>query len=263
MALNNYFQPSEFEFVSAASIGALNTYTYLTNNIEYAQDAWKSVNFQGDKRFVMSVLKSSFLQELIPDIVADTPIATNYYVPLLDLANRELNYYNLAGVSSEDTIQYLRASISMPFYNKGISIGGKTLYDGAVIDNIPIYPILKNDLDYIICIYFDDFNYVFEDHTQDKKIIKLTFPDNKILSNSVVIQHDSIMYMLDEGYRRANRLLSYGFSDGTDNIQSIYSNITKLDAANSNKQLRVTGDVIVTNINKLTQKALRYRRIKN
>lgn len=94
-ALNEFFRPSDFEYVSAASIGVLNTYAYLTGNIKKAHDIWESVNLQGDKRFITSILKSSFLQDTITSIISDSEIPNSFYVPLLDLAYKELNYYNL------------------------------------------------------------------------------------------------------------------------------------------------------------------------
>ena len=261
MALNEFFQPSDFEYVSAASIGVLNTYTYLTGNLRKAYDIWENVNLQGDKRFITSVLKSPFLQNIITEIISDVDIPNSFYIPLLDLLNRELNYYNLNSIPKSEIEYYLRASVAMPFYNKGISIDSKVLYDGAVVDNIPIFPVLKNNLDYVICIYFDDLNYVFENHVWDSKTIKLTFPDDKILSNSVNIKHDSIMLMLEEGYQRTKRILSSIFIAGTDNLNIIYEKINEMNAEKSKKSIRLTGDVVVTNMNKLTKKIVRNKRI--
>lgn len=258
-ALNEFFHPSDFEYVSAASIGVLNTYAYLTGNIKKTHDIWKSVNLQGDKRFITSVLKSSFLQDIIASIISDSEIPNSFYVPLLNLADKELNYYNFSEIPCSKIEQYLRASIAMPFYNKGVSIGSKMLFDGAVIDNIPIFPVLKNELDYVICIYFDDFNYVFEDHSWDSKIIQLTFPDNKLISNSVNIKHESIIYMMEEGYKRTKEMLSVVFSEGVDNLDVIYKKIAEMNSLNSQKVIRLTGDVIVTNMNKLLKKIVRKK----
>lgn len=119
-ALNEFFYPSDFEYVSAASIGVLNTYAYLTGNLKKAYDIWESVNLQGDKKFITSVLKSSFLQDIITNIISEVEIPNSFYVPLLDLANKELNYYNLSDVPHSKMEQYLRASISMPLYNHGL-----------------------------------------------------------------------------------------------------------------------------------------------
>lgn len=262
IALNEFFKPSDFKYVSAASIGTLNAYSYLTNNLQNASAIWKSINFQRDKRFITSVLRSSFLQDIITNIVTDVTIPSTFYVPLLDLKNKELNYYNFSDISPNKIEPYLRASIAMPFYNKGVSIDSKVLYDGAIVDNIPIYPVLKNELDYIICIYFDDSNYIFEDYYSDDKIIKLTFPDDKIISNSVYISHESIMYMIKEGYQRTHRICSHIFSDGTDNLETIYSKIMEQNAISSQKALRITGDVLVSNMNRVLQKVIRYERRK-
>ena len=260
-ALSKYFQPMDFEYVSAASVGVLNSYAYLTGNLEKAHDIWTSVNLQGDKRFITSVLKSAFLQDIITSIVSDNRIPTTFYVPLLDLPHNELNYYNFTYISTADMESYLKASVAMPFYNKGIVIGDKTLYDGAVVDNIPVYPVLKHELDYVICIYFDDFNYVFEDHSLDNRIIKLTFPDNKLVSNSVNIKHESIMYMIEEGYRRTDEILSSIFAEGTDNLPAIYSRIAERNLQDSKKKIRITGDVVVTNMNRLLKKIVRSKKV--
>ena len=260
-AISEFFDPSDFEYVSAASIGVLNTYAFLTNNLPKAREIWKSVNLKGEKRFITSVLKSTFLQDIITTIVSPNKIDNNFYVPLLDLGSRELSYYNFKDISPDEVDPYLRASIAMPFYNKGITIGDKTLYDGAVIDNIPIYPVLKNDLDYVICIYFDDFNYIFEGYEADNKIIKLTFPDDKIISNSINVNHDAITYMVDEGYRRTKRILSEIFASGTEDFGAIYQRIEQINSQDDKKKIRITGDVIVTNMNKVVKKVVRHKRI--
>lgn len=140
-AISEFFDPSDFEYVSAASVGVLNTYAFLTNNLPKAREIWESVNLKGEKRFITSVLKSTFLQDVITSIVSHEKIDKNFYVPLLDLGNRELLYYNFKDISPDEAAPYLRASIAMPFYNKGVVIGDKALYDGAVVDNIPILNI--------------------------------------------------------------------------------------------------------------------------
>ena len=89
-AVSNFFAPSDFEYVSAASVGTLNTYAFLTNNLEKAKNIWENVNLQGNKRFITSVLRSTFLQDIIASIVSDHDISNTFYVPLLNLATREL-----------------------------------------------------------------------------------------------------------------------------------------------------------------------------
>lgn len=266
LAINEFFEPSDFKYVSAASVGVLNTYTFLTNNLEKAKEIWENVNLKGNKRFIMSVLRSSFLKDIIDDITSDKKIPNSFYIPLLNLRNRELKYYNLSDVNEEDINSYLKASVAMPMYNKGIKINNEVLYDGAVVDNIPIYPVITKDLDYMICIYFDEVNYIFEDTNCEDKIIRLTFSDNKFISNSVYIRHESIISMIDHGYTKTKEILSFVFKDGMDDIKLIKNNIIELNKRNlDNKETkkRITGDVIVTNFNKLAKKIIRHNKLYN
>ena len=113
-AIKEYFSPSDFEYVSAASVGALNAYAFLTDNLDNAQKIWESVNFQGNKRFITSVLKSTFLQDVIGTIATGATIKNTFYVPLLDLLNRDLYYYDFSNIAKANIQQYLRASVAMP-----------------------------------------------------------------------------------------------------------------------------------------------------
>lgn len=258
-AIREFFLPSDFEYVSAASIGTLNTYAFLTDNLKKAKNIWENINLQGNRRFITSVLKSTFLQEIIESLIVDTKIENTFYVPLLDLSSRTFQYYDFSTIMPQDMQHYLSASVAMPFYNKGVKIGKKSLYDGAVVDNIPIYPVLKENLDYVICIYFDDVNYIFENFDSDNKVIRLTFPDNKLISNSVCIQHNSIVHMINDGYSRTKEILSVIFSNGIDDLDFIHSRIAEINHSNNeNRTIRVTGDAIVTNLNKLAKKVIRH-----
>lgn len=262
-AISEFFDPSDFEYVSAASVGALNTYAFLTGNLKEAQHIWECVNLQGERVLITSMLKSTFLQDVITALYSEKTLPNNYYVPLVDILRRELDYYDFKTIPPCQLDPYLRASVAMPFYNRGVQIGDKTLYDGAVVDNIPIYPVLSKDLDYVICIYFDDYNYIFEDYSLDHKIIKLTFPDNKLLSNSVLVNHNAIMQMIDSGYSRAKNTLSFIFADGTCDLDSIYAKNKEHNTCADKNQLRITGDVVVTNMNRMLQKLIRRKQIVN
>ena len=88
----------------------------------------------------------------------------------------------------------------------------------------------------------------------DNKIIKITFPDETSLKQSFVFEQDSIDSMLEVGYERTKDILKKYFSDGYDNLEPIYRNIDFINQNSKTSRLRLTGDVIITNFNKLTQK---------
>ena len=258
-AINEIFKPTDFEYVSAASIGALNAYAYLTNGLENAKNIWKSVNFKSSKSLITSVLKSDFLPKVIKEIIVDKEIIPTFYVPLLNATDKLLTYFDFSTLAYEELEIYLNASIALPVYCKSVNIKGKAFYDGAFVDNIPVYPVLKNNLDYVICIYFDDYNYIFEDYSNEHKIIKLTFPDDKFIKNSVQIKKDSIALMMRSGYDRTKDVLDEIFINGIDDLEHIYKQIRKRNEKECSKNMRITGDVITTNMNKVVKKLLKKR----
>ena len=184
--------------------------------------------------------------------------ASAFYCSLLDLNHRNIVYKDLSLVDNAQIPIYLKASVAMPVYNRSVYIDNTSYFDGAMIDNIPVYPLLKHNLDYIICIYFDDICYKFENTYFDNKIIKITFPCEGMLRKSVVFRRESIESMIREGYERAMYILGTVLAEGYDNISYIYPTIDHMNC-NNNCSLRITGDVLVTNLNKITQKLTKRR----
>ena len=195
------------------------------------------------------------LQQNIKSIYdADKKLSSNFYCSLLDLSHRSIVYKDLSEIDSNNIPLYLKASVAMPIYNRSVQIDNTSYFDGAMVDNIPVYPLLKHNIDYIICIYFDDTCYKFENTYFDNKIIKITFPSESMLKQSVVFKQDSIDDMIKNGYDRTMYLLKTVFSEGYENLEYIYRAIEHMNQSNKSNSLRITGDVLVTNLNKLTQR---------
>lgn len=260
-ALYEFFNPSDFAYISAASVGAINAYAYVTGQLDGAKRLWLNADPKGNKRFISSVLKSEALEEIISCFDLSRKFPCGFYVPLFDIKNKSLNYYNYAEISQDMLGLWLQASITLPLYSKGIEIGEHLFFDGAMIDNIPVYPVMGMDLDYIICIYFDEYNYIFENTGIDNKIIKLVFHDKTMISNSVYITHDSISYMVDAGYEKTMEALKQIFVNGTDDLEFIHHKINEQNTTHGKTKLRITGDIVVTNINKYAKKLIRNTNI--
>lgn len=254
-ALNNFIPLNEIKYISCASIGVLNGYAYATESLDCAEQMWKNI-CNNDTRFIISqILRSSMLQQNIKNLYdSDKKLQPTFYCSLLELSHRNVVYKDLSTVDSEKLPLYLKASVAMPVYNHSVQIDDNAYFDGAMIDNIPVFPLLKHNLDYIICIYFDDTCYKFENTYFDNKIIKITFPTENILKQSIIFKQDSIENMIKNGYERTTFLLKTIFSEGYDNLENIYRTIDYMNRNNKNNSLRITGDVLVTNLNKITQK---------
>lgn len=251
-ALAHFIPIEEIKYMSCSSIGVLNGYAYAIGELDKAEEIWKSICNNDARLFVSQILRSSILQNSIGSIYdKEKKLDRVFYCALFDMNCRNIVYKDLSSVDSDKLIKYLKASVAMPVYNRAVKIDEGAFFDGAMVDNIPVYPLLKRKLDYLVCVYFDDVCYKFENSCFDNKIIKITFPSNSILKQSLVLTHEEIDEMIGLGYERAMQLLTPVFSNGYDDIEHIYNSIKSTDS--KSKSLRITGDVFVTNLNKITQ----------
>lgn len=256
-AIDKFIPKEEIFVMSCASIGVLNGYAYATNKLDIAEEIWKNVSENNARYYINKILKSNLLQFHINNLYDTADVINHkFYGTLLDVGMKRIVYKNIGDVREEEIKKYLLACVSLPVYNRSININGNSYYDGAMIDNIPVYPLLDHDLDYIICIYFDDTTYKFENKNFNSKVIKVTFPCANALKSSVVISKESIHNMIEEGYYRTFGLLNSIFYKGYQDLDTIYRAIESQDL-NKEKSIRVTGDVVVSNINKVMQKLIK------
>ena len=254
-ALSEFIPLEEIKYVSCASVGTLNGYAFMTNKLAQAKKMWSELCSNGKKMSLSQFLKSDILQEDIINLYdPKDSLSPEFYCALLELSARNIVYKDLSKVDINNIPLYLKASVSIPVWNRAVQVDGCGYFDGATVDNVPVFPLLNRDIDYIICVYFDDICYKFESTDFDNKIIKITFPDETSLRQSFVFEQDSLDRMLEIGYERTKDILKKYFSDGYDNLEQIYRNIDLMNRANKHSRLRLTGDVITTNFNKLTQK---------
>lgn len=253
-AINEVFPKGSIKYISASSIGVLNGYAYLTDRLTELADMWRNIEYDGTRALIGNMLKSNYLQRSIKDICkSDDKIDTTYYITLMNIQKRLVEYRNLKHIDSNFFKDYLKASVAMPLYNKPVTINGENYYDGAIIDNIPIHPLMKHNIDYIICIYFDEYSYVFENEYFDNKILKLTYSSGKRITDSLTFSTPAINRMINKGYSKTNKILKDVFANGIEDYEYVYQKIEERKR-NTNCKLRITGDTTVTNINKITQK---------
>ncbi len=259
-ALSEFISPEEIKYVSCASVGTLNGYAYITNKLEQAKQMWSGLCSNGKKMGLTKFLRSDVLQQSIVNLYdPNDSISSEFYCSLLELSTKSIVYKDLSMVDKDKIPLYLKAAVALPVCNRSVQVDGSGYYDGAVVDNVPVFPLLDREIDYIVCIYFDDVCYKFESTDFDNKVIKITFPNETSLRQSFVFQQDSIDNMLVVGYERTKNILKEYFSDGYDNLEQIYRNIDFVNKNNKDGRLRLTGDVITTNFNKITQKLTRRK----
>ena len=257
-AIRECLSEHEIEYISASSVGVLNAYAFASGKLDLIEEMWRDVCHEDNSRFITSVCRGSFLQRSLRKLASETDTLPPYlYLTLYNTRNYSLNYVNLADASPKSRLAYLKASIAMPIYSKAITAEGVPYLDGAMVDNIPVYPLEKHAVDYIICIYFDDCNYVFENEFLDSRVIKLVFSDSSVIKTSVYLDEHRINYMLKNGYSYTKEYLETLFSKGIDNKEYVYRKIKLYNKLHENKKSRVTGDALVSKCNRIAKRLIR------
>lgn len=262
-AISEFVPLSDIKCISSSSAGALNGYGYITGRLDSVEKAWKNICSGETRLIITKVLRSSMLQMQINDLCSpNIKLPLPFYCTLYDVTNNNVVYKNLSRLGGSEISTYLKAGVAMPVINHAVKVNGVSYYDGGLIDNIPVRPMLNKNLDYVICVYFDNTSYKFENGDFDKKIIKVSFPEEKTLKHSLIFKQEDIEKMISDGYDRTVYILNSVFAKGYENKEYAYKAIRHINSVGGNSTFRLTVDVIATNLNKVTQYFARRNIIK-
>lgn len=257
-AIREKINIDDIKCISCASIGVLNGYSFLMDRLDKAEKMYLNLCSNDSRLFVNQILRSSMLQRDIKDICSKADmVEKEFFVSLLNLSNKTIEYRNLYHEEANKIPSLLKASVAMPIYNKAVRVDEKKYFDGAIIDNIPVYPLLEKKLDMIICIYFDEDHYLFENQMFDQKVLKITFPTKSILKESLIYNPDEIRKNIEKGYQRTQTILSMLLDENMAE-KDIRYRIAQVNGEKS-KKIRITGDLIVTNLNRVLQRFVRKK----
>ena len=95
----------------------------------------------------------------------------------------------------------------------------------------------------------------------DKKVLKIIYPTKQTIMDSFTFEENAINIMMSRGYDVACRLLDPIFDKDMQTKDEVYDYIKQVNKRYGNKEVRVTGDMLVTNINRVVNK-LAKRKIK-
>jgi len=253
-------QDKHIKYISASSVGALNAYAFAQNKVNVVEDLWRGLKFSGLRSFFSTAVRGSFVAETVSEIYKDTQsITTDLYITCFNIKEGKLNYINLKDVEHEHEKDYLLASVAMPILAYPVEVAGRKYVDGALVDNIPVKPLMRHPFEYAIVVHFDNDNYVFENDFFDSRLIKINFLDDNIIKNSLAFNRDSIAHMMKMGYDVSMTMFDTVFKKGTDDVEYIYEKIQFFNEFRGRRKTRLTGDVVVNNINKAMKRFISYR----
>ncbi len=253
-AIGEYFRPEDFCAVSAASVGTLNAYAWCSGGFDRLEQLWRDFVPPGEKVFIKTAMTGDYLKEGIRNIASSPLLCGKFFFPLFNMSSRDVCYFDLSGKDEAARQTYLDASVAFFPICKPVEIDGRKYYDGALVDNIPVCTLMRRKLDYIICLYYDKNEWMFESDRFDSKIIKISFFDEKeIIKKSLWFELGSIDEMIDRGYRKAKAILDFVFSKGREDVAEVLGKIEELNALTRTRTVRMTGDVALDNLNRVCQ----------
>lgn len=227
-ALSEQFSLPEIAVVSASSIGTLSAYALCTGKIAELEAEWQELGAEGSRRFFLRFASNTPLIAKIREYVRESDVLTpDLFTTVWNFSKRQIEYIRLNELSCRDRKNFLHASLAFPVFSQGVRINGNVYFDGALLDNIPVYPLLGKTVDYIICVYFENRNFVFENDDFDRRIIKINgFPSKEPLSDTLVYDPAKAGAMLEYGYRYTKMVLRTVFT--SDDPAEISRNIETL-----------------------------------
>lgn len=176
-----------FDVLAGTSIGAINGFLMATKDVAFAKTLWQSLGqvFSStvservsmipdqaigmiDQVFRMpetalqfvnvnGIVDSSFVEEQIKNILGDKRIDKDLYVGAVEAKEQpEVRYFNLKDKEADFVAKAIISSASIPIISSAVEIEGKHYFDGGLIQNVPITPLLNEDCDLIITSLLKD-----------------------------------------------------------------------------------------------------------
>lgn len=254
-AIEERFGIDSIKYVCSSSIGSVIGQTFGLGRSEDLLNEWKTVSTKEHGRFILAHSGNETVLDGVKRLVSNGKrLPFEHYVSVWNYTKKKVEYIPFHELSEESLVKYMRGAVAIPFFSKGEVVGGDLILDGSFLDNIPAYPLLNKEVDYIFCIYFDNCKYVFENERFDSKIIKLfDFPNDKRLE-ILTFHPERFDDMVEYGYRYAVDTISKIF-DGKGSQTEVYEAIAEREKSQSAVyKPRMTADVVLNNINVMTKR---------
>ena len=257
-AMQEFIKKEDIACISTASIGTITSYAFEQDRLEELKRLWLDTEQFNIRSFLRSSVKRSNILDKVSEIVKEhKPMGPDFYTTCLDVNRMKLDYINLKEVKEDLLEDYLKAAISFPPVYKAMQVGNVKYVDGAVIDNIPVNPLAKYDLDYIIVVHFDKDKYVYKNF-ENKNIIEINFNTQTSLAKSLSFDQDSSNEMIRKGYKQAYEVLSFVFANGVEDKDYTTNAINYLNDNYKQKDYNMCGDVLVDRMNTFAKKFVTY-----
>lgn len=243
----------KLQYISAASIGTLNAYSLATNKIDIAEKMWLNTNANCYHDFFNVLIRKSVIFDFVDGLCKEDdylkiPLYTVHWIPpkisadYIDLS-REIDY--------QKRLKLLKAAISFPPLMKPVKIDGKSVYDGAIIENVPINPPISQKVDLLIVVQFEDYTWqIGKMFAENVLFLNLDNSKEKLLS-SFSVDKQSVKNMIEYGYEYSFNILNLlAESDKNDKDLAIIISLIN----QSFKEKQISGDKMIRRMNRIMKR---------
>ena len=174
----------EFNVVAGTSIGAVNGLLMSSVDVNEATRIWLSLDKKLDFEKVKSeitlndyiniytaymdpsysvelvkyggLFDQTELENCIRQLLYSANTFENFYVCTTKVTeNPSAQYFNISKINIEKGTKAILASTSIPVIFEAVKIGNHYYYDGGLVNNVPIEPVMQNECDLIIIVFLD------------------------------------------------------------------------------------------------------------
>lgn len=144
-ALAEKIPMENINLVFSSSIGIINGYAFVTQNLDRAEEVWRNLDCKGFFG-VRKVMHDSMYLDSVSNILVreDDILHTKFFVTECALPDFSVYYWPINEVTTGERVKLMQLGLSFPFMFRFGKFKKKYYSDGGIIDNIPVYPLYYN-----------------------------------------------------------------------------------------------------------------------
>ena len=229
-ALKEYKIDKYINYISATSIGSLNSLLFVSGNLDKAIDTWTSINKEvalTKKSFRDVVSKKSLYSREgfinLADKCVDFDKVSNSKIkvwvtatPVSKNVKGAPTTFCLNGKSKEEIMNIVLASSAIPVVFEPVYINGIKYRDGYMVDNNPVRVLKNEGCKLIFVVPLKEFSVAYECADEDTTVIDFVsgYNDYGIIDGTLDFVGERAKMRIDHGYAVGKQLIEQLIKEG-------------------------------------------------